>query len=64
MLLRNKMVTVMAYWEERKLGNLKPRSARLVLKERSTGTWARVTDCSDHVEGPSDVRTSETPLRG
>lgn len=29
MLLRNKKVTVMAYWEERKLGNLKPGSARV-----------------------------------
>lgn len=32
MLLRNKKVTVMAYWEERKLGNLKPGSARVSVK--------------------------------
>lgn len=32
MLLRNKKVTVMAWWEERKLGNPKPRSARVSVK--------------------------------
>lgn len=37
MLLRNKKVTVMAYWEERKLGNLKPRSARVSVKRENYG---------------------------
>lgn len=37
MLLRNKKVTAMAYWEERKLGNLKPTSVRVSVRGEKYG---------------------------
>lgn len=51
MLLRSKKVTVMAYWEERKLGNLKPTRARVSVKREKHGRMGEGADCSDHWKG-------------
>ena len=63
MLLRIKKVTAMASWEDRELRNPTPRSARVSVK-RDRYTCTGRDDCSDHLERPLAVGTSETSPSG